>query len=188
MKTTRFSYERKNSQYIVYRVTEWQEAEGYHINFEAVKKTRTLKAAYEEVQKLNTEIRRRDFNDSDDFASYIFDSVLFHGEKVTEEFNEITGLSLPLGTNLYNVDELPNTGKNYKQFGTVKSWLYDLYERKYFKFKEGQKVNWVNGQYEFYTVRYSFKDCGQKLYSLTNPSGSESGGRVREDELTILNN
>ncbi len=128
MKTIKFSYERKNNQYIVYRVTEWQEVDGYHINFEAVKKAKTRKAAYEEVQKLNAEMRRKYFKDCDDFASYIFDSVLFHGEKVTEEFNEITGLSLPLGMSVYEIEELPNTCKNYEQFGTIKSWLYDLYK------------------------------------------------------------
>lgn len=57
MTTTRFSYERKNNQYIVYRVKEWRDEDGYHINFEAFKKAKTRKAAYEEVLKLNADMK-----------------------------------------------------------------------------------------------------------------------------------
>lgn len=70
------------------------------------------------------------FKTSDDFANYILDSVLDFGEIVTEEFNKITGLSLPVGTNLSKVKDLPNAGQNYEKFGSVKGWIYDLYEMK----------------------------------------------------------
>lgn len=129
---------------------------------------------------------RNTFRDYDDFASYVLDSLAGLGYEITEELNCFLGLNLPIEADLYKIEQLPNMGKNYAQFGTVRSWLYDIYEKKFFKFQKGQKVTWVNGQYDFYTVRYSFKDCGQKLYSLTNPSGSESGGRVREDELIAI--
>lgn len=68
------------------------------------------------------------FKDCDDFTNYILDSVLDFGQIVTEEFNSITGLSLPIGANVDEIAELPNTSKNYEKFGTVRSWLYDLYK------------------------------------------------------------
>lgn len=123
------------------------------------------------------------FTDCDDFASYVLDSLAALGDEVTERLNEFLGINLQIGADLYKIENLPNTGANFAQFGTVKAWLYDLYEKRFFKFQKGQKVRWVNGQYEHYFIRYSFKDCGQKLYSLTSPSGSESGVRIREDEL-----
>ncbi|MDV3490957.1 hypothetical protein CMV03_07105 [Elizabethkingia anophelis] len=68
------------------------------------------------------------FKDYDEFAAYVSDSLFDLGEKITDEFNSFTGLSLPIGANVYQLADLPNTGKNYAQFGTVKAWLYDLYE------------------------------------------------------------
>lgn len=76
----------------------------------------------------NTITFRNTFTDCDDFANYILDSVLDFGQIVTEEFNSITGLSLPIGANVDKIEELPNTSKNYETFGTVKGWLYDLYK------------------------------------------------------------
>lgn len=76
----------------------------------------------------NTTTFRNTFTDCDDFANYILDSVLDFGQIVTEEFNLITGLSMPIGANVDQIAELPNTAKNYETFGTVRSWLYDLYK------------------------------------------------------------
>ena len=55
--------------------------------------------------------------------------------------------------------------------------------RNMFSFTAGQKVNWVNGSYDHYYIKTAWKDNGLKLYTLINPLGGESGGRVREDEL-----
>jgi hypothetical protein len=138
----------------------------------------------------NTITFRNTFTDCDDFANYIIDEILDFGQIVTEEFNSITGLSLPIGANVDQIAELPNTGKNYEKLGTVKGWLYDLYEIKIitkiknlFNFTLGQKVIWLEGRYDYYFIKYAFRDNGMKLYSLENPLGGESGGRIREDEL-----
>ncbi|WP_143349664.1 hypothetical protein, partial [Elizabethkingia miricola] len=68
------------------------------------------------------------FTNCDDFANYIFDKVLDFGEIITPDFNSLTCLNLPLGESVFELSELPNTGVNYAQFGTVKSWFYDLYK------------------------------------------------------------
>ncbi|WP_221407074.1 hypothetical protein, partial [Elizabethkingia miricola] len=62
------------------------------------------------------------FTNCDDFANYIFDKVLDFGEIITPDFNSLTCLNLPLGESVFELSELPNTGVNYAQFGTVKSW------------------------------------------------------------------
>lgn len=76
---------------------------------------------------MNTPVQTT-FKDCDEYASYVLESLLDFGANVTEEFNSYTGLSLPIGSNVYEIKDLPTTGKNYAQFGTLKAWLYDLYE------------------------------------------------------------
>ncbi|AQX00443.1 hypothetical protein BBD32_02670 [Elizabethkingia anophelis] len=73
-------------------------------------------------------IMKNTFTNCDDFANYIFDKVLDFGEIITPDFNSLTCLNLPLGESVFELSELPNTGENYAQFGTVKSWFYDLYK------------------------------------------------------------
>lgn len=69
------------------------------------------------------------FENCDQFADFIIDSVLDHGDKVTAEFNKLTNLDIPKGTPLTEwLLVNPQMGDNFKKFGTVKSFLYDIYE------------------------------------------------------------
>ncbi|TDS14705.1 hypothetical protein [Sphingobacterium paludis] len=69
------------------------------------------------------------FKNCDDFADYIIDSVLNHGDIVTHEFNRMTNLDIPVGRSLNQyVKEKVAGGKNFSEFGTVKAFLYDIYE------------------------------------------------------------
>jgi len=86
----------------------------------------------------------KNFTDCDKFASYITDHVLDFGEFITNEFNEITGLKLPIGYSVYQLTDLPNTGSNYAKFGTFKSWLYDLYF--FSKMNEVEKLIFISGK------------------------------------------
>lgn len=78
----------------------------------------------------NMKTFRNSFIDCDDFASYVLDSLAALGYEVTEELNEFLGINLPIGEDLYSLEKLPKTADNYAQFGTVRSWLYDLHENK----------------------------------------------------------
>jgi len=78
----------------------------------------------------NTITFRNTFTDCDDFASYVLDSLAGLGYEVTEELNTFLGVDLPIETDLYKIETLPNTGENYKKFESVRSWLYDLFEMK----------------------------------------------------------
>lgn len=49
-------------------------------------------------------------------------------------------------------------------------------------FTKGQKVIWIDGQYDFYFINQIWDDCGW-ICNLINPQGIISGGRVRKDEL-----
>lgn len=75
----------------------------------------------------NTNTFRNSFKDCDDFASYVLDSLSGLGYEVTEELNEFLGLDLPIEADLYKIENLPDAGRNYAQFGTVRSWLYDIF-------------------------------------------------------------
>jgi|GEM_PF-3853398 len=79
----------------------------------------------------NMKTFRNSFIDCDDFASYVLDSLAALGYEVTEELNEFLGINLPIGEDLYKMTLLPKSGDNYEKFGTVRSWLYDLYENKF---------------------------------------------------------
>lgn len=69
------------------------------------------------------------FENCDQFADYIIDSVLEFGDKVTLEFNRITNLDIPTGRSLEEwLIVNPQRGENFKKFGTVKAFLYDIYE------------------------------------------------------------
>lgn len=83
---------------------------------------------------------RQNFKDCDDFANYVFDSVLDYGEIITNEFNQLTGLNIKVGSDINTIESLPCLGINYTEFGSVKSMLYDLY---YFLIKEN-KINTLN--------------------------------------------
>ncbi len=52
-----------------------------------------------------------------------------------------------------------------------------------YKFTQGQKVKWSNGQQPHYYIETPFRDNGMNLYELKNEAGNLCGGRVREDEL-----
>ncbi|MDQ8748372.1 hypothetical protein [Elizabethkingia miricola] len=78
----------------------------------------------------NMKTFRITFTDCDDFASYVLDSLAALGYEVTEDLNEFLSINLPIGEDLYSLEKLPKTADNYAQFGTVRSWLYDLYENK----------------------------------------------------------
>lgn len=76
---------------------------------------------------MNTQ--RKQFENCDQFADYIFDSVLELGDKVTLEFNKATNLDIPTGWSLSEwLEKNPQRGENFKEFGTVRSFLYDIYE------------------------------------------------------------
>lgn len=83
---------------------------------------------------------RQNFIDCDDFANYVFDSVLDYGSIISNEFNVLTGLNLKVGSDIKTIESLSCIGINYIEFGSVKSMLYDLY---YFLIKEN-KINTLN--------------------------------------------
>lgn len=69
------------------------------------------------------------FDNCEQFAAYIFDSLLKEGDKVTLEFNKITNLDIPTGRSLDQwVRDNITKGYNFEKFGTTKSFLYDIYE------------------------------------------------------------
>lgn len=76
----------------------------------------------------NTITFRNTFTDCDDFASYVLDSLAGLGYEVTKDLNIFLGVDLPIEADLYKMENLPSTGENYKKFGSVRSWLYDLYK------------------------------------------------------------
>ncbi|MCL1656781.1 hypothetical protein M2T79_09235 [Elizabethkingia miricola] len=83
---------------------------------------------------------RQNFKDCDDFANYVFDSVLDYGSIISNEFNQLTGLDIKVGSDINTIESFPFLGINYIEFGSVKSMLYDLY---YFLIKEN-KINTLN--------------------------------------------
>ncbi|MDV3537935.1 hypothetical protein CMU94_02210 [Elizabethkingia anophelis] len=83
---------------------------------------------------------RQNFTDCDDFANYVFDSVLDYGLIISNEFNQLTGLNIKVGSDIKTIESLPSLGTNYIEFRSVKSMLYDLY---YFLIKEN-KINTLN--------------------------------------------
>ncbi|CRH24913.1 hypothetical protein M2T28_14500 [Elizabethkingia miricola] len=83
---------------------------------------------------------RQNFKDCDDFANYVLDSVLDYGEIISNEFNQLTGLNIKVGSDINTIESLPCLGINYIELGSVKSMLYDLY---YFLIKEN-KINTLN--------------------------------------------
>lgn len=97
---------------------------------------------------MNTQ--KTQFENCDQFADYIIDSVLEFGDKITLEFNRATNLDVPTGWSLSEwLEKNPQRGENFKKFGTVKSFLYDIYElTKSPLFQHFEKVrnayNWIS--------------------------------------------
>jgi len=100
--------------------------------------------------------------------------------KYNEFVNEVNDYQQKLIDNMSDVGEV-NVDKG---LGKVVNADYKLSQRA--KFKKGDKVEWSEGDSEWYTIDYSFVDNGIILYNLRNPEGISSGGRVREDELSIV--
>ncbi|MGK6342884.1 hypothetical protein ACMGDK_11630 [Chryseobacterium sp. DT-3] len=78
----------------------------------------------------NTITFRKTFTNCDDFASYVLDNLCDLGYEVTEDVNIFLNINMPIGYSLFAMSKLPNVGRNYNRFGTVRSWLYDIYELK----------------------------------------------------------
>ncbi len=69
------------------------------------------------------------FDNCDQFADYLINSVLDQGDLVTAEFNQLTNLDITRGKSLTAwLAEHPQKGENYLKLRTVRSFLYDIFE------------------------------------------------------------